>query len=85
LQSLVFRGLSGIQLITSDDHPGLKAARRAVFAGIAWQRCHYHLQQNISSYVHPKVMMRQVAAYIRNVFNIPDRTTAETHLAFLVR
>lgn len=56
-----------------------------MFAGIAWQRCHYHLQQNTSSYVHPKVMMRQVAAYIRNVFNTPDRTTAETHLAFLVR
>jgi hypothetical protein len=28
-----------VQLITSDDHAGLKAARVAVFGGIPWQRC----------------------------------------------
>jgi transposase-like protein len=39
LQSLVARGLGGVQLITSDDHAGLKAARVAVFGGIPWQRC----------------------------------------------
>jgi len=37
LQSLVSRGLSGVRLIISDDHAGLKAARRAVFGGIPWQ------------------------------------------------
>lgn len=51
LQSLVARGLCGVQLITSDDHPGLKAARLAVFGGILWQRCQFHLQQNASAYV----------------------------------
>jgi transposase-like protein len=44
LQGLVARGLSGVQLIVSDDHAGLKAARRAVFGGIPWQRCQFHLQ-----------------------------------------
>jgi transposase-like protein len=34
LQSLVARGLRGLQLITSYDHPGLRAARRAVFGGV---------------------------------------------------
>jgi len=31
MESLVARGLRGVQLITSDDHTGLKAARKAVF------------------------------------------------------
>ena len=43
LQSLVARGLSGVRLITSDDHAGLAAARRAVFGGVPWQRCQFHL------------------------------------------
>jgi transposase-like protein len=33
-QSLVSRGLSGVELITSDDHSGLKSARQAVFGGV---------------------------------------------------
>jgi transposase-like protein len=37
LQSLVARGLNSVQLITSDDHAGLKAARIAVFSGVPWQ------------------------------------------------
>lgn len=85
LQSLVARGLSGIQLIISDDHAGLKAARRAVFGGVPWQRCQFHLQQNASAYVHRKNMQREVADDIRTVFNAPDRPTAEAYLAKLVR
>ena len=34
LQSLVSRGLSGVELITSDDHSGLKSAGKAVFGGV---------------------------------------------------
>ena len=44
LQSLLGRGLRGVQLIVSDAHAGLKAARIAVFGGIPWQRCQFHLQ-----------------------------------------
>jgi putative transposase len=51
LQSLVQRGLRGVQLIISDAHTGLKAARQAVFGGVPWQRCHFHLQQNAQRYV----------------------------------
>lgn len=46
LESLKARGLGGVQLITSDDHAGLRAARLAVFGAIPWQRCQFHLQQN---------------------------------------
>jgi putative transposase len=85
LQSLVARGLSSVQLITSDDHSGLEAARRAVFGGIPWQRCQFHLQQNASSYVPRRGMLKVVAADIHTVFNAPDRPTAETYLARMVQ
>ncbi len=80
LQSLVARGLRGIQLITSDDHAGLRAARIAVFGGIPWQRCQFHLQQNASAYVPRKELRVEVAADIRTIFNAPDRPMAETYL-----
>ena len=81
LESLKARGLGGVQLITSDDHAGLRAARLAVFGGIPWQRCQFHLQQNAQAYVPRKDMQAEVAEDIRTVFNAPDRTTAETYLA----
>ena len=43
LRTLVQRGLEGTVLITSDDHQGLKAAMRAVFPGVLWQRCQVSL------------------------------------------
>jgi transposase-like protein len=43
-QRLVARGMSGVQLIISDDHAGLEVAWKVVFGGIPWQRCQYHLQ-----------------------------------------
>jgi len=80
LQSLIRRGLCGVRLITSDDHAGLRQALRAVFGGVPWQRCQYHLQQNAMSYVPRREMLKEVAADIRKVFNAPDRPTAESYL-----
>jgi len=85
LQSLVARGLRGVQLITSDDHAGLRAARRAVFGGIPWQRCQFHLQQNASAYVPRRDLLKEVADDIRTIFNAPDRPTAEAYLARMVQ
>ena len=77
LESLVKRGLWGVQLIVSDDHSGLEAARKAVFTGIPWQRCQFHLQQNAQSYV-PRVGMRsEVAEDIRSIFDSPNIEMAE--------
>ena len=81
LENLKKRGLGGVQLITSDDHAGLRAARLAVLGGIPWQRCQFHLQQNAQAYVPHKDMQTEVADDIRTVFNAPDRTTAEAYLA----
>lgn len=85
LKSLVDRGLRGIQLIISDNHAGLKAARQAVFGGVPWQRCQFHLQQNAQAYVPRKEMQAEVAADIRTIFNAPDRATAEQYLARAVQ
>ncbi len=76
LQSLVERGLRGVQLITSDAHAGLKAARLAVFGGVPWQRCQFHLQQNAQAYVPRQELKREVASAIRAVF-----TAASLHEA----
>jgi transposase-like protein len=80
LESLLKRGLRGVKLVISDDHSGLKAARQAVFGGIPWQRCQFHLQQNAQAYVPRKDMQAEVAADIRNIFNAPNRCKAEEYL-----
>ncbi len=85
LQSLVARGLSGVQLVISDDHAGLKAARQAVLGGVPWQRCQFHLQQNAQAYVPRRSMLKEVAQDLRGVFNAPDRASAEEYLKKLVR
>jgi len=80
LEDLVKRGLHGVQLIISDDHAGMKAARKTIFTGVPWQRCQFHLQQNAGAYV-PKIAMRmEVAEDIRTIFNAPNRETAESYL-----
>jgi len=81
LQDLAARGLQGVQLIISDDHVGLEAARKAVFGGTPWQRCQFHLQQNAGHYVSRKSMRKEVAEEIRTIFNAPDQATAEAYLA----
>jgi len=77
LESLQTRGLHGVRLIVSDNHAGLKAARQARFAGVPWQRCQFHLQQNATQYV-PKLSMRsEVAADLRAIFDASDLPSAE--------
>ena len=85
LQSLVERGLSGVELIISDAHTGLVAARKAVFGGLPWQRCQFHLQQNAQAFVPRQEMKREVAAAIRAIFNAPSRSAAESLLAQTVQ
>jgi len=85
LERLRTRGLGGVQLIISDDHAGLKAARLAVFGSIPWQRCQFHLQQNAQAYVPCKEMQTEVAEDIRTIFQAPDRATADAYLAKAVQ
>ena len=77
LKSLKDRGLHGMELIISDDHEGLGAARRAVFGSVPWQRCQFHLQQNAGAYLPKQSMRLEVAAEIRSIFNATNKTRAE--------
>ena len=45
LRGLVARGLSGVRLVVSDAHQGLKHAIAAVLDGAAWQRCRTHFMR----------------------------------------
>ncbi len=85
LQSLVERGLRGLQLIISDAHSGLQAARRAVFGGVPWQRCQFHLQQNAQAYVPKQELKAEVAAAIRAIFTAPSLHEAKRLLAEMVQ
>ena len=75
LRSLVARGLSGVNLVTSDAHEGLKGAIAAVLQGASWQRCRTHFMRNALALV-PKAAQQMVAATIRTVFVQPDAATA---------
>lgn len=76
VSSLKDRGLHGVKLFISDAHGGLKAARKAVFPTVPWQRCQFHLQQNAQSYVPKRSMKQEVAGRIRAIFTAPDNEEA---------
>ena len=80
LSSLVQRGLSGVRLVISDAHEGLKAARCAVFGGVPWQRCQFHVQQNAQAHVTKTDKKAEVAADLRAVFAAGERHEAEALL-----
>ena len=77
IDSLVRRGLKGVKLIVSDDHAGLKAARRAALPSVPWQRCQFHLQLNAQAYITRIDQRKPVAQRIRAIFNAPDKAEAE--------
>ncbi|HEV2361344.1 MAG TPA: IS256 family transposase [Acidimicrobiales bacterium] len=72
-------GLSGIELVISDHHLGLKAAIGAVFIGAAWQRCRVHFMRNVLAKV-PKASAEMVAAAIRTIFAQPDAAHVRSQL-----
>jgi transposase-like protein len=76
LKSLVRRGLHGVKLIISDDHEGLKAARRSVFPSVLWQRCQFHLQKDAQAYVPKREWKKPMAQVMRDIFNAPDSESA---------
>lgn len=71
LRGLVARGLSGVQLVISDAHEGLRQAIAAVLPGAAWQRCRTHFGWNLRTRV-PKAAQDVVASLVRSIFAQPD-------------
>jgi transposase-like protein len=83
LESLVARGLQGVEFITSDDHAGLKAARRAVLPGARWQRCQFHLAQNAIHHAPNFAVRQTIGRELRQIWNAPTLIAAEAELKAL--
>jgi len=79
LRGLRARGLSGVKLVISDAHEGLKQSIGAVLLDAAWQRCRVHFMRNVLSRV-PKGSQEMVAAAVRTIFAQPDRAAVAEQL-----
>lgn len=75
-RNLKDRGLSGVQLVVSDDHLGLKAAAKKHFQGAGWQRCQVHFTRNAMGRVR-REKRKELAGDLRRVFNADDLCQAQ--------
>ncbi len=82
-RSLRARGLSGVRLVISDHHPGLKNAIAKVFVGAAWQRCRVHFMRNVLAKV-TRANAEMVAAAIRTIFAQPDAAAVDAQFDRIV-
>lgn len=70
------RGLSGVKLVVSDDHLGLKSAVKKHFQGASWQRCQVHFIRNAMGLVK-RIRRRELAADLRKIFTAGDLIQAK--------
>ena len=84
LESLTGRGMCGVEFIVSDDHSGLKAARRAVFGAATWQRCQFHLSMNAVQHAPNRDIKSRIGRQLRAVWNASTLQTAQAELGTLV-
>lgn len=69
------RGLSGVLLVTSDDHEGIKAAVGRHFQGATWQRCQFHFLRNVLP-LATRAQRKIIHSDLRTTFDSPDTDTA---------
>ena len=74
--SLLKRGMGKPLTVTSDSHPGIKAALDKHLTGVPWQRCQFHFLQNASHYVTRQSYKTTAASRINSVFNAEDAQAA---------
>jgi len=74
-RSLKGRGLKGVELVTSDDHEGLKAAIFRHFQGASHQRCQVHYQRNLLGTVGA-AKRKELASDLKTIFAAPEREMA---------
>ena len=75
LKDLLGRGLSGVQLVVSDDHESIKTAVQAELPRARWQRCLAHFERNVLCHV-PSSDMAEVAADLSGIFAVHREETA---------
>ncbi len=69
------RGLSGVLLVVSDAHQGLRKAAKRHFQGSSWQRCQVHFTGNAMGLVK-RAKRKEVAADLRKVFTADGKAQA---------
>ena len=74
--SLKARGLRAVDLVSSDDHGGLKKAIQKHFHGAAWQRCQTHFSKNLLDKV-PKKLRSEVKSNLTDLYNAPELEDAK--------
>jgi len=74
-RDLKARGLSGVRLVTSDSHKGLKAAIDRHFQGASWQRCQVHFARDLVKMVGAG-RRGELAADVREIFAATTREQA---------
>lgn len=79
LRLLVDRGLTGVALVISDDHAGLKAAVRTWFPEADHQRCTVHVQRNVVSKA-PRRLHKRIAGEVGHVFDASSKKQARQRL-----
>jgi len=75
-RGLKARGLAGVELVTSDDHAGLRAAVARHFQGASWQRCQVHFARNLLGAVGAKHRGR-LGEDLRGVFAAASAAQAQ--------
>ncbi len=67
------------ELVTSDDHEGIKAAVNRYFQGCCWSRCQFHFIRNILP-LAPRGKRKDLHAALRLIFDSPDLATAKARV-----
>jgi|TARA_B100000959_G_C14905043_1_gene592634 transposase-like protein len=65
--SLIQRGLTGVQLVISDAHLGLRAAIESTLTGVSWQRCRVHFMREALKLVK-HAQKKEISAKLRSAF-----------------
>lgn len=72
LEAVRGRGVSGVALVTSDAHEGLRRAIREVFQGAAWQRCVVHPMRDCAREAGSRRLSRRVYRIVAPIFRAKD-------------
>jgi len=83
-RDLVDRGVTGVEMVVSDEHLGLVQALRRYFPHAAHQRCTVHYLRNALSHVSTATWKREVRDSLRDVWAAPTREEAEERAQRLI-
>jgi putative transposase len=76
LKGLIERGLTGVQLVISDDHESIKGAVQIELPAARWQRCVVHFQRNVLCHI-PAADMAEVASDLKGIFAVHRKESAD--------